>query len=128
MSSSQPWCRLALFLLLFLPVFLLVRPSSASGQIRPGIERGDYWATVRAQYRSEVLEEVGDLMENWITAWNNYDAESITEIFAEDGVLILDETRSAGGSSDVTGHLVWILIKHDGGWKIRSQIFQRSRE
>ena len=29
------------------------------------------------------------------------------------------------GGSEVTGHLVWILVKHDDGWRIRSQLFHR---
>ena len=173
MSSSNRWYHRILPLLLLLCALPFVKPSSASAQIRPGIERGDYWATVRAQYRSEVLVEVGGLMERWLTAWNNDDAGSITETFAEDGVLILDQARSVGveavraafrgilpeaggieyslidfdvrgemafatsrfqysrngsdsGRSEVMGHLVWILVKHDAGWKIRSQIFQQS--
>jgi uncharacterized protein (TIGR02246 family) len=163
----------ALILLVAAP--MLTGPGSASAQIRPGIERGDYWGEVRARYRNEVLEDVGDTMERWLSAWNNDDAAAIAETFAEDGLLILDNTRSGGseaiqaafegtlpavgaieyglvdfdvrgemafattrfqysrnggdnGRSEVTGHLVWIMVKHDDGWRIRSQIFQTSGE
>jgi uncharacterized protein (TIGR02246 family) len=173
MSWFNRCFRPALLVLLLLPFSLLMKPMTAAAQIRPGIERGDYWGEVRAQYRNQVLQEVGGLMESWLAAWNNDDPEAIIETFAEDGVLILDGARivgeeaiqtrfegalpeigaiehslidfdvrgemafatsrfqyrhsdGEGARSEVTGHLVWILVKHDEGWKVRSQIFQRS--
>ena len=173
MSARRSWFRHALLALLFFTALAVVKPVTALAQIRPGIERGDYWGEVRAQYRNQVLQEVGGVMESWLEAWNNDDAAAIITTFSEDGVLILDGERSAGegavqatlgstlpevgaieyslidfdvrgemafatsryqyarntnenGRSDVAGHLVWILVKHDGGWKIRSLIFQRT--
>lgn len=143
-----------------------------ASQVRPGIERGDYWGDVRARYRSEVLGEVGGLMEEWLTAWNEDDVASIIETFMEDAVLMLDDARMAGlesigealsaklstvgpieysltdfdvrgemafattrfryaenpgrpGSSEASGHLIWILVKQGSSWKIRSQVFLR---
>ena len=149
----------------------ILLPAQAQGQHRPGIERGDYWGEVRALYRSEVLAEVGEVMEQWLEAWNNDDVEAVQSTFAEDGVLILGETMATGREQvgetlaaalppagplqyglqdfdvsgdmafattlfryavnletgerkEVSGHLVWILVKHTGAWQIRSQVFR----
>jgi len=153
-----------------LPLTVALCPEGVQAQLRPGIERGDYWGEIRARYRSEVLEGVGATMESWLDAWNADDADAVLDTFAESGVLILgmnpytgqDSIRAAftalllragpiqfglrdfdvsgdmafatthfryvenardSGSKEVSGHLVWILIKHDSSWKIRSQIF-----
>ena len=77
-------------------VLILSTAEPGVSQIRPGIERGDYWGDVRARYRSEVLQEVGKLMEEWLTAWNEDDGGSIVETFVEDAVLMLDDAPAAG--------------------------------
>ena len=165
MSRLASWAALLGCLSAFLP------SSPAAAQHRPGIERGDYWGEVRALYRSEVLAEVGQVMEEWLEAWNNDDVEAVQNTFAEDGVLILGETMATGREQvgetlaaalppagplqyglqdfdvsgdmafattlfryavnlqtgerkEVTGHLVWILVKHTGAWQIRSQVFR----
>jgi uncharacterized protein (TIGR02246 family) len=148
-----------------LTVILLLLPLGASGQIRPGIERGDYWGDVRATYRSEALEQVGVVMDRWVAAWSRGDAEALTSAFAEDGVLVLGQVSHRGrarvrdalsewrgkrlvqslsdfdvrgemafataryrlggatggeASTEAAAFLVWVFVKEDGEWRIRS--------
>ena len=161
--------------LLLLPLTLALFSSHARGQLRPGIERGDYWGEIRARYRSEVLEGVGQTMESWLEAWNGDDVTGLMETYAQDGVLILgadayaepESMRAAAtrlllqagpiefgledfgvsgdmafattrfryaenpgrpGSAEVSGRLLWIMMKEEGNWRIRSQIFQAPRD
>lgn len=147
-------------------------PPEAAAQIRPGIERNDYWGAVRARYRNEVLQSVGVVMDAWLEAWNNDDVDGIAELLSEEAVVIVggarrsdtDAIRSAfsetlvaagaietslmdfdvrgemafattafdyvmqggNGTSEVSGHLIWIMVRHDERWLIRSLVFQRS--
>ncbi len=87
------------FLTLFAAMFLLGTPTRALAQIRPGIERGDYWGDVRAKYRGEVLEGVGKLMDAWVAAWNRWDVDAMVGPFTEDGVLILSGVSLRGAES-----------------------------
>ncbi|HSM61204.1 MAG TPA: nuclear transport factor 2 family protein [Longimicrobiales bacterium] len=148
---------------------LILLPAAGEAQIRPGIERRDYWGEVRARYRGETLEEVGALMEAWIDAWNQDDVEGMLEAFAEDGVLVLDRTSFQGrdriraglsgaprpaivqslsdfdvrgdmafatarhplsgvgggaGPDASTGLELWIFVKEEGDWRIRSLVVQ----
>ncbi|HKJ02754.1 MAG TPA: nuclear transport factor 2 family protein [Longimicrobiales bacterium] len=120
---------------------VLGTPVRGEAQIRPGIERGDYWGEVRAKYRSETLQEVGPLMDAWLSDWSRGrgDAEAVDamlEEFSENGVLILDGVtfsnvddiraalarRPAGGAEqslsdfDVRGDMAFALarIRHTG--------------
>jgi uncharacterized protein (TIGR02246 family) len=159
----------------FALVTTLVLAAPVSAQLRPGIERGDYWGEVRARYRSEVLADVGLLIEAWLEAWNNKDYEGLLETYSEDAQFLVDTETFKGterlrdmfpvvlarlgpintglqdfdvssdlafatmtyqyveneGTRDrrqVSGLLVWVLVKHTGEWKIRSQIFRPSSQ
>lgn len=152
---------------------LLLSSAPLEGQLRPGIERGDYWGEVRARYRSEVLVDVGAVMEAWLEGWNNNDVDVVMESLADDAVLILDSNAVSGednlraalaralptlgpiqtglqdfdvsgdmafatttfrymanpgrpGQRQVSGHLVWVLVKHTGAWRIRTQVFKKN--
>lgn len=65
--------------------------SSVESQLRPGIDRGDYWGDVRARFRNEALEDVGDVLERWQSAWNNDDAEALLAEYAEDAIVVITD-------------------------------------
>lgn len=74
--------------ILLLPLALALCPGHARGQLRPGIERGDYWGAIRARYRSEVLEGVGQTLDLWVEAWNGDDVDGLVALYAEGGALL----------------------------------------
>ena len=65
--------------------------SPAESQLRPGIERGDYWGDVRARFRNEALEDVGVVLERWQSAWNDDDAEALLAEYDEDAILVVTD-------------------------------------
>lgn len=159
------------FFAAFLAATLFLTPHTPlEAQIRPGIERGDYWGDVRARYRSEVLAEVGVVMEAWLDAWNNDDVNGALEIYSEDAALLINDEmvrgegvrvalentlprlgpiqtglqdfgvsadmafatttfryrEGSGAGGQVSGLIVWVLVKHTGDWRIRAQVFRQT--
>jgi ketosteroid isomerase-like protein len=159
----------AFFAGLLTAAVLLLPGVPLAAQIRPGIERGDYWGDVRARYRSEVLTDVGVVMEDWLNAWNNDDLEGASSVYTEDAALLIDEEMVRGeervrvalggalrrlgsirtglqdfdvsgdmafatttfryqeGGGQVSGHMIWVLVRQSGSWRIRSQVFRQTR-
>ncbi|HSG09215.1 MAG TPA: nuclear transport factor 2 family protein [Longimicrobiales bacterium] len=136
MSVSLRTCPLLVLAL------LVSAPVPGTAQIRPGIERRDYWGQVRAEYRSETLERIGPLMDAWLSNWlrGNEDASAVDAMvreFSEDGVLILggitfsgrdglrealSQERQTGveqslSDFDVRGDMAFALgrLRHNGG-------------
>jgi uncharacterized protein (TIGR02246 family) len=97
MANHRRLLGVAAFLLLSLASALC--PEFLQGQHRPGIERGDYWGEVRARYRSEVLAEVGELMDAWLAAWNTDALENLAGTYSEDATMVLDAEMETGRES-----------------------------
>lgn len=94
------WAKYSILSLMML-VTLACTPVGGSGQRVPGVERTDYWGGVRARYRSETLEQVGPLMEAWLSRWDQArddDAalDDMVRDFAENGVLVLNSVPFSG--------------------------------
>ena len=86
---------------------LLLLPVAGAAQA-PGY-RGPDARQLRAEYRAEIIGQVGDALDEWGTAWAEDDLEALAEIYMEEAVVFPPDGDFHRGREAVMGWLREVL-------------------
>lgn len=95
-----------------LPVALALAFCAANTSAQaPGYQQLDIGA-IRAEYRSEVLDRIADLLLEWGEAWAGDRVDEVTSLYWEDAIIIPPEGGLRRGQDEIRSYFDEVLSSH----------------
>jgi len=94
-----------------LALFVAVACATGASAQAPGYQQLDI-GSIRAEYVSEVLDRINDLLLEWGESWATDQLDEVTSLYWEDALLIPPEGGLRRGHDEIRAYFAEVLPQH----------------